>query len=82
MMGRELIVYILENNLENEPVIKDGNLVGFMNLGQAAEKFDVGTATIEVWVMEGFLPAVALGGYIFIPVNAERPTLRREDSNA
>jgi hypothetical protein len=44
MTGRDLIVYILQNNLENEPVFKDGKFIGFMTEGEAAEKFDVGVA--------------------------------------
>ena len=40
MTGRELILYILENGLENEPVIKNGTFVGFMTVTQAAEKME------------------------------------------
>ena len=30
MTGRELIVYILENGLENEPIFKNGKPIGFI----------------------------------------------------
>lgn len=49
MTGRELIIYILEHGLEDEPVFKDGKFVGFMTLEEAAVKMHVGKATVEAW---------------------------------
>ena len=49
MTGKELILYILQNNLENEVVIKDGVFVWLMNEEEAAAKFGVGVATIKAW---------------------------------
>ena len=37
MTGRELILYILSNGLENEPVFKDGKFIGFMTEEEARE---------------------------------------------
>lgn len=48
MSGRELIVYILENHLEDEEVFKDGKFVGFLTLEEAAIKLGSGTATVQV----------------------------------
>ena len=42
MTGRELIIYILENDLENEPVFQDDKLIGFLNEREAAVKLNVG----------------------------------------
>ena len=39
MTGKELILYILQNNLENEVVIKDGIFIWLMNEEEAAAKF-------------------------------------------
>lgn len=47
MTGKELILYILENDLENEDVIKDGVFIWLMDEKEAAVKFDVGVATIR-----------------------------------
>ena len=47
MTGKELIIYILQNNLEDEIVIKDGIFVWLMNEEEAAAKFDVGVATVK-----------------------------------
>lgn len=49
MTGRELIIYILKNGLEDEPVFKDGKFIGFMTLDEAAAKMNVGKATVEAW---------------------------------
>ena len=69
MTGRELIIYILKNGLEDEPVIKDGVLLGFMTSVEAAEKFNVGTATINVWLNRGILEGYELRDIIVIPKN-------------
>ena len=73
MTCRELVLYILENGLENEPVFKNGTFVGFMTVTQAAEKLDVGLATIFAWNTMGKLDGVLLRGGIYIPVTAKSP---------
>lgn len=74
MTGRELIIYILENGLEDEPLYKDGRIVGFMTAHEAAEKFGVGWCTIYVWANNNLLPSVRIGDQLYIPIHAERPT--------
>lgn len=49
MTGKELILYILQNNLENEVVIKNGLLISLLDDREAAIKFNVGIATIKAW---------------------------------
>ena len=49
MTGKELILYILQNDLENTVVLEDGFFVGFMTEKEAAVKFGVGIATIRAW---------------------------------
>ena len=49
MTGKELILYILQNNLENTVVMQDGMFIGFMTEEEAAVKFNVGVATIRGW---------------------------------
>lgn len=67
MTGRELILYILKNNLENEPVVKDGKLIGFMTVPEAAVKWEVGTATVSTWASLGVLESVKIGEVLYIP---------------
>ena len=78
MTGKELIIYILKNNLEDEPVIKDGVLIGFMTRVEAAKKFGVGTATIQVWIEHGLLESFMLNGATMIPKNSQRPADLKE----
>lgn len=71
MTGRDLIIYILENDLENEPIYKNGRLTGFINEIEAAIMFDVGLPTIRTWVELGILPGIKIGDTIYIPAKAK-----------
>ena len=67
MTGRELILYILENHLEDEPVFKDGKFIGFLTVGEAAEKMMVGTASVRAWAELGMIECVRTVNNIYIP---------------
>lgn len=71
MTGRDLIIYILSNGLEDEPIFKDGKVLGFMTEVEAALKFNVGIATIRVWCDCNMIDHVLIGKELYIPVNAE-----------
>ena len=73
MTGREYIMYLLENNLEDEPIFKDGRLLGFMTEMEAAIKFEVGLATIRVWAGMGHIKSVKIGDTLYIAGNTEDP---------
>lgn len=78
MTGKDLIVYILMNDLENEPVFKNGKILGFMTAIEAAAKFEVGVSTIRWWVNLGLLEGIKLGDEIYIPADATKPKLKGE----
>lgn len=67
MTGRDLIIYILKNKLEDEPVFKDGKLTGFLTVNEVAEKYNVGAATILAMLNLGQLECIVLGNMIYIP---------------
>lgn len=71
MTGRDLIIYILKNNLEDEPVFKDGKFIGFITASEAAVKMNVGVPTIWAWYAQGQLPGVIVGNTIYIPADCE-----------
>lgn len=71
MTGRELIIYILANGLEDEPIYEDGKILGFITATEAAEKFNVGLTTIKVWINEGMLDGIRIGEELYIPANAD-----------
>lgn len=73
MTGRDLIIYIIQNRLEDEEVYKDGVFLGFMGEVEAALYFGVGLSTIRTWFEEGMIPGIKLGNLIFIPANAKHP---------
>ena len=73
MTGRELIMYILANRLEDEPVICNGRLAWFMTVDEAAVKMDVGPETVLAWVKLGMLPSIVIAEGLYIPTSARSP---------
>lgn len=69
MTGKELMIYILQNNLEDEQVIDDGKLLGFLTAEEAAAKIHVGPATIRVSIEQKLIPGYKLNAGIYIPAN-------------
>lgn len=74
MNGRDLIIYILANGLENEPVFKNGEFIGFVTPSKVAAKENVGTATVHAWMHQGRLESEAVTEGIYIPANYKSPT--------
>jgi len=64
--GRDLIIYILKNHLEDEPVFKDGVFVGFLTVDDAAEKMCVGPATVSTLTKLGMLDSIWVDGGTYI----------------
>lgn len=60
MTGRDLIIYILKNNLEDELVYKDGRFVGFITLEEAAVKLDTGIASTSLLKSRGSINGIAI----------------------
>ena len=69
MTGRELIVYILENGLEDEPVFENGKFIGFVTAEEAAVKKHVGVATIQAWIDLCIVDGVNVEPGTYIPAN-------------
>ena len=83
MTGKELILYILENDLENEDVIKDGIFIWLMDEKEAAVKFDVGVATIRAWYVCGQIDGIKIGDHLYFLRNIKDPRVRENtDINA
>lgn len=81
MTCREFILYILENGLENEPLLQDGKFIGFKTLGEVAEEVGVGIETVRVWASLNMIPYINLNGTIFIPANYKSPLGERSKEN-
>lgn len=68
MTGRELIMYILENHLEDEPVFQNGTFVGYVSDAKLAEMLCVGVATVHTWILLGRVKdAIMIGDTMFVP---------------
>lgn len=70
MTGREYIKYILENHLEDEEIINDDKIIGFLTLEEAASAFDVGIETINALIKLGRIRSVWLNCKQYISANA------------
>ena len=68
MTGRELIMYILENHLEDEPVFQNGTFVGYVSDVKFAEILGVGVATVRAWIMMGRInDTIMIDDAMFVP---------------
>lgn len=70
MTGRDLIVYILQNHLEDVS-ITDDRFMNLITVEEAAMKFDVGVETVKVWYVYGIIQGIRLGDNLYILANAE-----------
>ena len=73
MTGKELIVYILENDLVNEEMVKDGVPIWLMSVGEAAFKFNVGVFTVNTWAINEQIEYEVINGQTYIYKNAKDP---------
>lgn len=71
MSGRDFIIYILENHLEDELLFENGKFIGFITVEEAAVKFNVGVETIKAYASLGYLKAVIVDNALYIPANAK-----------
>lgn len=66
MTGKDLIIYILQNNLEDEPIVKDGKFIGLLTDVEFATRLNVGVATVHTMIKLGTIDSVQIGGSIYI----------------
>ena len=67
MTGRDLIIYILENNLEDEPVFENGKFIGFITPDEMAVQMGTGEATVIALANMGRIESEWVEGGIYIP---------------
>ena len=81
MTYRDLILYILANDLEDTPVFQNGKIAGFQTVPEAAVRLGVGEATVRTWISLGQIDTIQLNDVWYIPENAERKTDEKSNSN-
>ena len=79
MTGKELVLYILQNDLENEIVIKDGIFIWLMDEGETAARFNVGISTVRAWYICGMLSGTKIGDRLYFLRNVNDP--RKDDKH-
>ena len=76
MTGKELILYILHNNLEDVIVLNGGVFIGFMTEEEVAVKFNVGTATVRAWYYCGRIKGTQIGDSLYFPKDVADPRIK------
>lgn len=71
MTGKELIIYILENNLLDVPVFEYNSIVGLLTIDQAAIRLNVGRSTIGTYIQLNRLDTIHIGYMMFIVDNGK-----------
>ena len=75
MTGKELILYILQNNLENTIVLEDCFFTGFMTETETAVKFNVGVETVRAWYQCKMLKGTKIGDSLYFRKDVADPRI-------
>lgn len=81
MTGRDLIIYILENELEDKPVVLDGGFLDLLTVEETAEKYSVGVATVKVWYELDMVKGVRVGDDIYVLPTSDPYTNNKKGGN-
>lgn len=80
MTGRELIIYILKNNLEDAELFSssDSLMPFFITVEEAAVKWNTGKATLKALIEIGKLKGIRIGERYFVLATEKNPFQKRE----
>lgn len=71
MTGRDLIIYILQNHLEDTEILTDSNHM-FLTVEEAAVKYGTGIATVKAMIAQNVLKGMKIGEtYLILNVDEE-----------
>lgn len=73
MTGRELIIYILQNGLEDKPVFENHKLIAHFTVEEFAVRCGVGQATVYAWILGQRITPLMIGTRYYIPVTTVPP---------
>ena len=74
MTGKDLIIYILEHDLVDEPIIdRYGHPAWLISIPMAAIKFGVGVETVKAWIKEDRIKYQTINDVYYIFADAEDP---------
>lgn len=69
MTCKELMLYILANDLENELVFDHGRFIGFMTIDEVALQMNIGIAAVCALIEQEMLDHICVGNALFVPAN-------------
>jgi len=77
MTGRELMIFILENHLEDVELLRDEqtivDILDLVTVDKKAAECGVGPVTVETWIRTGCMSGIEINGVKYVPAGAERP---------
>ncbi len=73
MTGRELIIFIVTNHLEDEYIIENGVFPGFITVEEAAVMWHTGRAIIKGLYKRNKVKGLVVDGEIYIYKNQSNP---------
>lgn len=79
MTGKDFILYILQNDLEDKEFCEDGVLNWFLTAEQLANDLDVGVETVKAWYRLCMIDGVVIGGSVYFYKGTKRPCLRNKN---
>lgn len=75
MTGKELILYILLNDLENTVILDGGTFLGFLSESDVAAKFGVGIATVRAWYACDMISGIPIGDSLYFRKDVTDPRI-------
>lgn len=76
MTGKELIIYILENDLLDTPIFDNSKIVGLLSIDETAVRLGVGRATIITYIRMKRLDNIIIGNSTFVIDNHKLNTCK------
>lgn len=73
MTGRDLIIYILENGLEDQELFVDGVIPLFITAEEAAVKWKCGTATVKAMIEINKVKGSKIGDRYYVLAKQTNP---------
>ena len=67
MTGKELIIYILENDLGDSPVFEDNTFIGFVPAGRVAEELGIGLTSLWIKLELYDVDYIEVNGDVYLP---------------
>lgn len=69
--GKDVVLYILSNNLEDKPVFTDGEIMGFYTIDKFAEMCGYGIETVKAKIQMGQIKGAISIGDTYLIANHE-----------